>query len=332
MTMTPQDIQRLHRWTATLLAQDTQPAMILAMGRDRTKAVPFISFYEDFRDQVTGVSAERQEEHPSQLPTLLVGRHGNIAFHLIPSGKWFGFFLDAISAPDGQRQAMANMIEVHIEQLHLPVTLKLFVSHQCPHCPLVITQLLPLAQASPLVSLEIFDAGLFPEEAQMKQIHAVPTLIMEDQFRWTGPIDPNEILELAIQRDPAMLSPASLRQFLEDGRARQAAEMMMANNAVFPALIELLVDEKWPTRLAAMVVVENMAELAPHLMDTIIAPLWNRFDQCPTAVKGDLAYVLGVINTPNARDTLDRIVRRESDPQVKEAAMEALAEHNESQI
>jgi glutaredoxin len=273
---------------------------------------------------VPQLRVRRDETHSQEIPGLRVGPHGNITFHMIPTGKWLAFFLDAIPDEEPMGSDLSHRNAKQLAQLRMPLALTLFVSHHCPHCPQVVRRLMPLARYNPLLSLFIVDAGIFTEMAQQKQVRAVPTLIMEDQFRWTGDVDPGEILDLAIQRDPAQLSPASLRQFLEGGRAAEVAGMMSEQKKIFPALIDLLTDEKWPIRLAAMVTVECLADDAPTIARDLVAPLWARFSECASPVKGDLAYVLGTIGSDSAKRKLHTIAAHESDAQVREAAMEAL--------
>ena len=323
--MTPDDQNTICRWASH--GPPERPGVSLAVGTDKTAAVAFTRFCDAFKEHAAGIRLQRDGDHPSKLPALMVGPHGNIAFQILPEGKWLGIFLDAIGNSQDGEDAVPEALAARLDQLQLPVSLNLYVAQHCPHCPQTVRQLIPLARTSPLLRLAIIDAALFPENATNDRIQAVPTLIMEDQFRWTGAVDPREILDFAVRQDPTQLSPGALRQFLADGHAPKAAEMMVTHGCIFPALIDLLTDESWSVRLAAMVTVESVAEDAPDLAQQIIDPLWERFPQCSTPVKGDLAYVLGVIDCDAARRKLQIIANRETDPQVKDAALEALSEN-----
>lgn len=328
--MTPQDKKTVQNWSSAQALSSAQvlssngPVIHLDTGLDKKQNDHFTDFCDSFIRLTPQLRVHRDGGYSQEIPSLRVGRHGNIIFHMIPTGKWLTFFLDAIS--DG-KQAGPDLSSRHatkLAQLKMPLSLTLFVSHHCPHCPQLIRHLLPLAQTNPLLRLFVVDAETFTKMAQQEQVRAVPTLIMEDQFRWTGNVDPEEILDLAIHRDPAQLSPSSLRQFLEGGRAAEVATMMIEHNKIFPALIDLLTDEKWPTRLAAMVTVECLAEEAPAIARDLVSPLRDRFSDCSEPVKGDLAYVFGVIGSNSAKQVLHAIAADESDAQVREAAMEAL--------
>lgn len=326
--MTPENKQRIQQWACSNPAFIDTFFMSLATGTEDDQNESFKQFCAHIREAIPGAWIQDDGEHPSGLPALTVGRHANIAFQLLPMDKWLELFLDAVSPPGSENNPLSPRLKTRLnnrlDQLQLPVSLDLYVARQCPHCPLVFSRLLPMAKANKLLRLNVIDAGLFPETAAKYQVRAVPTVIMEEQFRWTGVVDPEEILDLAIQRNPVKLSPASLRQFMDGGRALQAARMMIDHGSIFPALIDLLTDEKWPTRLAAMVVVECLAEDAPDLARNLVEPLWTRLSSCSSSVKGDVAYILGVIRSDDAEQKLKIIAAQESDAQVKEAAVEAL--------
>jgi hypothetical protein len=323
MNILPQDQHTIKHWASTRTAPAQAISVVLSPGASSAENEPFIRFCDDIKALLPAVHIIREDNHV-EMPGLLVGPHRNIAFQIIPSGKWLSIFFQALADTQVGEDRLPQATRDRLAQIKLPADLHLYVSHPCPHCPGVIGQLLPLALANPLLRLAVIDVALFPGPAQQQHVKAVPTLIMEDQFRRTGPIDPLEILDLALHRDPINLSATSLRQFLEAGQARKAAEMMSQRERVFPSLMALLTDKKWPIRLAAMVAVEHLVELDPVLTAEIVVPVWERFADCAPQVKGDLAYVLGIIPNDSAREKLRAIAEKDKDPEVREAAREAL--------
>jgi HEAT repeat protein len=164
----------------------------------------------------------------------------------------------------------------------------------------------------------------FPELAEKDSIQSVPTLILEDQFRWTGTFQLHEIVEMMVNRDPSVLGPASLEMMLKEGKADQLTEMMLDKAEIFPAFYELLTHAKWPVRLGAMVVIEEIIEKNPDLAAQTIDPLWQQFDKVDNRVKGDLVYILGQISPNETTPLLKSILDGEYEAEVKEAAREAL--------
>ena len=116
-----------------------------------------------------------------------------------------------------------------------------------------------MADAIPHLRLTVIDAMLMADQAADQGIRSVPTVMLDERIRWTGSIDMDEIIQQCTQRDPVLLSTASLRQIIESGDAARVAGMMADHGRIFPAIIELLTDERWSIRLGAMVTAEYLA-------------------------------------------------------------------------
>jgi hypothetical protein len=217
-------------------------------------------------------------------------------------------------------------IQPRLNDLAMPAELKLYVAEQCPFCPGTVESLLPLALSSVWVRLTVIDAGLFLEEARSEHIQSVPTLVLDSQFRWTGTIKIQEVVEAMIHRDPSRLEADTLMNMIADGNAGLLANMMLEKDMVFPALVELLVHPKWPVRLGAMVAMETVAAEKPALAQKMVAPLWDRFDAADEKVKGDILYLVGEVDTGDSLKRIQDILNRKAnyEPEIIEAAEEAL--------
>jgi HEAT repeat protein len=99
---------------------------------------------------------------------------------------------------------------------------------------------------------------------------------------------------------------------------------MLASHEIFPAFYDLLIHDKWPVRLGAMVVIEEIAEKNPALAATAIAPLWEQFDHVSDQIKGDILYLFGEVGDAEAIPWVQGVIAGEYDVEVKEAAQEAL--------
>jgi hypothetical protein len=174
------------------------------------------------------------------------------------------------------------------------------------------------------IRLTVIDALHFADLAEKNNIQSVPTLILEDHFRWTGSLQINEILDVIKDRDPSMLGPVSLEMMLKEGKAGELAAMMLTKAHIFPAFYEVLAHPKWPVRLGAMVVMEELIESNLGLAAQIIEPLWGRFHKVDNRVKGDLLYLFGQLNRAECVPLLQAILDGDYDSEVQEAAREAL--------
>ena len=113
---------------------------------------------------------------------------------------------------------------------------------------------------------------------------------------------------------------------MEQGDAEWISERMIEQNRIFPEYIKLLLHPKWPVRLGAIVVAEDMAEKAPHLAAGLEPFVFEAFDSAPVDVKGDLLYTLGVAGDLDTADRIEKKAEYLDDPELKEAAAEAVSE------
>jgi len=275
---------------------------------------------------VPHLAVKNDSDIPVEKPAMTVGKQGNIAYRAIPTGKLLHHFLEALQPGPGQFRGVAAPVVPLLKKIELPVILKLYVSARCPHCPLVLQQLQSLAHASAAIQLMIIDAESFEEKARADDVRSVPTLILDDQFRWSGPIHLEELLTICIQRNPADLSAASLRQLIEEGNAERVATMMAESGQVFPGITALLTHPRWSVRLGAMVTVEYLAEDAPELAEQLGDLLWEDFQHLSEQVQGDVVHLLGGIPCPENRARLEGIAEGDYGASVREAAAEILAE------
>ena len=56
----------------------------------------------------------------------------------------------------------------------------------------------------------MIDGTLFHETAQQDSVSSAPTVLLDDDFRWTGQTDVMEIIKILSDRDPEKLGASSL--------------------------------------------------------------------------------------------------------------------------
>jgi hypothetical protein len=162
----------------------------------------------------------------------------------------------------------------------------------------------------------------YPELAEKFDIKSVPTVCSCDGFRWTGTIPVNELLSAMITRKASSLGAASLESMIADGKASDIARMMMESNEIFPAFIEVVLHEKWPVRLGALVAAETLCESRPDLASELVKPLSEKFFQVDDSVKGDIIQVMGETRNRAAADFLAGIENSDLSEEIKEMARE----------
>ena len=252
--------------------------------------------------------------------------HSRIRYRAVPLGRELVPFLEALSWIYNGHALPSLPFSSLLDNLTLPAELKLYIAEQCPFCPGVVQSLLPLAISSDWIQVTVIDAGLCIEEARRDRIQSVPTLVLDEQFRWTGSIKTQEVLEAIIHRDPSRLEADTLMNMIADGNASLLSKMMMEKNMIFPALLDLLVHPKWPVRLGAMVTLETIAGESPALAQKTMMPLWDRFDAADDKVKGDILYLVGEFDNGGSIERIQEVLnnRLNHDVEIIEAAEEAL--------
>ena len=316
--MTPNDRKQIETWLADreddieleLIADNSEPAGALAA----------------FCDQLADLSPvikikKRSPDSDAELPAIQVGKR--LKYQAVPLGPELNPFLDALAGRSGPAAALPDGAP-SLAALTIPAHLQVYIAPQCPHCPHTVAQLLPLAHVNDNVSVSIIDGTLFTDRADSALIKAAPTVILDTDFRWTGPVDMAELAATVINRDPVKLGPQTLRSFIDDGRASDLAQMMVAAKTVFPALVDLITHDLWSIRLGAMVAAEEIAWVDRPLAATLIPALAERFTEVGATVQGDILHVIGESGDAGHIPFLEHVAADSKNEELQEAAQDAI--------
>jgi hypothetical protein len=302
--------------------QITHEIAIGLIDSEHPKSNVFNNFCYNLRQLVPKIKITKEEGASEKPPQMLIGT--GLRYQAVPAGHELQPFLEALIAFSSGTANTAEPAHSLLKKEKLPATLTLFIAPQCTFCPAVVRQLVSLPLLDDKIQLTIIDGTLFPEIAEPHKIQAVPTLLLDDQFRWTGSVPLKEIINTINTRDPVSLGAASLENILKEGQASHLAAMMLESKKLFPAFYDLLIHDKWPVRLGAMVVMEEIADQYPALASEVIEFLWDRFHQMPDPVKGDILYMFGEIRDRRAVTWLEEVLNGEYNEEVVEAAKEAI--------
>jgi len=304
-------------WSQTL-KDDIRIHLILT---EDERSQTFKEFCDDLARIVPKIKIKQEKDDESKPPVIRVG---NVGYHAIPTGKELEPFLSALFDGDGQAQNSPLSTYKKVHQIRVPALLKVYITPHCPFCPAAVKQLLCLAAVSESIKLTIIDGAFFPEMAASDKIQSAPTVLLDDQFYWTGSIRIEEIVDMILNRDPSRLSTSSLEAMFEEGKAVEVAGMMLDSGKIFSAFTELLVHKKWPVRLAAMVAFETIAEENRTLVHQTLPSLLDFFLTAEDTVKGDILYLLGKSGDKGIIPKLETVLNGPYGVDVKEAAQEAL--------
>lgn len=316
--MTPQDEKIIARWKEgiheeiwlTVAWKEDEPGRkIRAFCKSLQRLVPRIRFEEEVIMNGT-------------LPEIRVRE--NMRWWAVPEGKELEPFLRAVHSAEPLARNVPPDLRPLLQRLEVPASIRVYISPQCPFCPQSVLQCLALADASDSCRVVVIDGTLFPEQAGKDEVRSVPTIILDQAFRWTGSVNTEELVRMIVDRDLTQLSAESLEQMLHSGRAEELAGKMAEQGQVFPGLLELLVHTQWPVRLGAMVTFQHLVESRPDLASQIARSLWERFPGADDPVKGDILFLFGESRDPFFLPMLHSVIEGPHPPEVKDAAKDAI--------
>jgi hypothetical protein len=316
--ITPHDEAIVKKW-------NNEVRHAIRMGLSLTKDEKSIIFQE-YCDHLVRIAPQIRIEKDAQeetiVPTIRIGK--NIRYQALPQGNELIPFLSVLADSPVSVDRIAASLQGQLDKIKVPAFLKSYITPTCPFCPAAVKQLLAMAQSNEFIQLTIIDASLFPKMAEVDHIQSTPTVLLDDQFRWTGSIQLSELLDMIVNRDPSKLSALSLKGMFDEGNASGVAQMMIDCGEIFPAFIETLAHTQWPVRLAAMVAFETIADKNKALAAQVIPPLWEHFKNAEDQIQGDIVYLLGESGDASVIPKLKLVIEGPYDPEVKEAAVEAI--------
>lgn len=294
-------------------------APIKILNAETEHQAQFIQFAKDWAD-ITGHPQWEMDTESADLPGFALKE--NIIYSALPLERELPPFLEGLSQLESP--TLSTSTRALADKIEMPCTLTLFIALHCPHCPGMVKTLIPLAAQCDKIQLHIIDGSLFPEKAQALNVMSAPCLILDQEFRWTGAVDEEEILSMILNRNPAQLGTATLQNILEQGDADWITDQMIQAGQIFEGFYGLLLHETWSVRLGAMVVVESLAEKAPELGLKLADHLTRVFADMTLPVQGDILYALGEIGNISTRAWIETAVAADAHEDLKDAAQDAL--------
>ncbi|HMA86355.1 MAG TPA: thioredoxin family protein [Desulfosalsimonadaceae bacterium] len=298
-----------------------RPVRIFLSQDSRSEA--FREFADRMQNLAPAVGIMTEYEADDSLPEIRI--KPNITYQAVPQGHELKPFLEILSGLNKEAQAWHLSDTDVLEKISMPAIIKVYISPECPFCPQTVQLLASLAMHQEMIHLVVIDGFMFSEKAAADKVSSVPTVFLDDQFRWTGNVQLPELIDILVNRDPAHLSSETLKQILYDGKASDLAKMMADWGKVFPGIYSLLTHTEWPVRLGAMATVEYLGEHRKDLIADVVNGLWEQFEELDEPVKADILYLFGETAHPEARPKIEAVLAGDYSDLVKEAANEAMA-------
>lgn len=186
--------------------------LTLTVSIDQTensqKLQAFIEEVSSLTQKIT-VAHASLERTPS-FSLAKTGEEARITFAGIPLGHEFTSFVLALLQVSGRPPKIDDSVKERILALEKNHHFETYVSLSCHNCPDIVQALNIMSVLNPKLSHTMIDGAFFKEEAESKDILAVPTVYQDGTFFSSGRSSLEEILTLLED------SPASAPEYTEE--------------------------------------------------------------------------------------------------------------------
>ncbi len=259
-------------------------------------------------------------------PCIKVGVRGrsNIVYAALPTGHQFPPFLKILEAL-GSAELQASGESAGPDQSR--AELLILISDSCPRCPLVVEAAGMSACADPSILLCIADVMQFQDFVKEYGIRSVPATVLDGKIVLIGTLTAERIMELVHSRGTPKFEKERIGSLIERQNIEEAARCL-GSDAGRTVVLDRLKDVEFSRRLSALVVVEKALEIDPDSVRAMVPSLVPMLSHADARIRGDVADLLGKIGDPQVIPHLEPLTR-DPDPDVAEAAADAIAELQE---
>ncbi len=280
--------------------------------------------------QISGVTMGRIQIEDDQDPpladkpclTLSAGDQKNVHYVAAPEGPEFAPFLDALlwlgqgkEVPEGHRYEPLRKVSA-------PVDVLVLIASACPHCPHAVRAAIGLAIYGPSIKVFVADAQQFPDIAERFKVKSTPTTIVNEGLTIVGQLNVPQLVDHIVGSGQIDTVTAVLRSMIESGRAEDAGALLCRQDSP-EAILPLYKSKEFSLRMGSLVAMEAALEVSSRALDPIVSDLSGLLAHEEVGLRGDTAELLGKIGDPSAIPALTK-AGLDSDPDVREAALEAL--------
>ena len=122
-----------------------------------------------------------------------------IRFYGFPAGQEFPAFVeDIIDASRGKVDLAPETVR-QLRKLRREISIQVFVTPTCPHCPSVARLAHRMALESPHISADVVEINEFPRLAERYRVQAVPVIVIEERVALVGAMDERALLAQIVQ-------------------------------------------------------------------------------------------------------------------------------------
>lgn len=202
---------------------------------------------------------------------------------------------------------------------------ELLIATGCAHCPAVLAGLAELIKAGRIGRLEVINIARHPEIAERRGARGVPWIRI-GPFELSGAHSRSELEELVDKAGSPHGLQAYLRESLESGELDRVIGVCRHSPEMLSPLLALAgdLDTPFAVRIGVGAVLEDLA--TEDLLSGLTGPISRLAASPHPQVRADAAHFLGLTGSQEARSELQRLAGSDEDREVREIALESLAE------
>lgn len=273
----------------------------------------FERFVEEVSSLFKKIRFEVKETEGGHLPAIVVG--GKLYYHAIPDKTEFAPFIDAVSTASRKIPPVNTKTETDI---------KIVVMPGCIYCPNAVRNTVGFAFSNNGVKVSIIDGMMFKETIERFDIKSAPTTIINEKLFLSGVIPEDDLSEWVSKATRKRFSRDDLIKMIKDQNAYKLADMMIEDGTISKEFLSVLWDDKWPLRLGAMVVLEDIYEKKPALIKTVIKDIERHLFDNDLRNRCDAAFLIGNIGGKDSIDALKSAMTKRDETFI-ECAEEAVS-------
>ena len=173
-----------------------QPIELVASLDDGTKSQELHALLEDI-DQLSDKVQIRLDGYDERRPSFTIGRPGEsarIRFAGIPLGHEFTSLVLALLQTGGHPPKVEAQVIEQIRAISGTFHFETYISLSCHNCPDVVQALNLMAVLNPGITSTMIDGAVYQKEVDVRQIMAVPTVLLNGEPFGQGRMTLEEII------------------------------------------------------------------------------------------------------------------------------------------
>jgi len=118
-----------------------------------------------------------------------------IRFYGIPYGYEFQTLMETIINISRGKTDFSEKVKKKLEEMSVPIHIKVFVTLTCPYCPMVASIANKFAVENDLTRVDVVDVSEFPHLAQKYGVMGVPKTVINERIEFVGAVPEDIFLE-----------------------------------------------------------------------------------------------------------------------------------------